>query len=255
MLLPAPYSYKRIWTDQAGNSSEFRTEPTTTGGRELRATRPNTSVTYKSQLSARQAACAERRGARTAITQRTPAEIPMKLRTIAFALTLAPLCPNFAQAESVERNATQQEIVGNWQLLPIPDSAQPTAVFNRNPWPAACQWFSYSASGGLQSIDATSQPCEQLTSAGLDAVIASMPAVVSWKYDLSPVYNKALVIVSRTDVKHYAEYWAPLYVTRTVWKNGQEFREGDLVLYLIDMPRQQGGIARIAWIRHLRRLQ
>jgi hypothetical protein len=52
------------------------------------------------------------------------------------------------------------------------------------------------------------------------------------------VYPKALVIVSRTDVKHYAEYCAPLYVTKKVWRNGQEFGQGDLVLYLIDMPRR-----------------
>ena len=48
--------------------------------------------------------------------------------------------------------------------------------------------------------------------------MSHVPAVVSWKYDLSPVYNKGLVIVTRSDVKGYTEYWEPHYVTTSFSK-------------------------------------
>jgi len=154
----------------------------------------------------------------------------------------------FAQNNPAERNATQQEITGNWQLLPLPDSLEPKE-FKSNPWPATCQWYSYSSAGSLKSIDTTNQPCRPLSSKQLDEALTAVPAIVSWKYDLSPVYQKALIIISRSDVQHYAEYWMPHIVTNTFSKDGVEFREGDLLLYLLNMQEHK-----IMWIRHLRRM-
>lgn len=153
-----------------------------------------------------------------------------------------------AQTEAAERNATAQEITGNWQLLPLPDALEPK-ILKTNPWPAACQWYSYSSNGTLKSIDKTPAPCDSLTATQLDKAVTPVPAVVSWKYDLSPVFQKALVIVTRSDVKGYAEYWEPHLVVKPFSNGGVEFREGDLNLYLVNMQSHQ-----IVWIRHLRRL-
>jgi hypothetical protein len=167
--------------------------------------------------------------------------------TVAIIFASSVLC--FAQGNTSARNATAEEIAGNWRLLPLPDSVEPKFL-KTNPWPAACQWYSYSSSGSLKSIDKTNAPCEAMSSAEFDKVLAHVASVVSWKYDLSPVYQKALIIVSRTDVPHYAEYWEPQIVTKAFSKDGVDFQEGDLILYLFKLNTHQ-----MVWIRHLRRLK
>jgi hypothetical protein len=169
---------------------------------------------------------------------------------IALALVFATssfLC--LAQGNTSARNATAEEITGNWQLLPLPDSVEPR-LFKTNPWPAACQWYSYSSSGSLKSIDKTSAPCEAMSSAEFDKVLPHVASLVSWKYDLSPVCQKALIIVSGTDVPHYAEYWEPQIVTKAFSRDGVDFQEGDLILYLHNLNTHQ-----MVWIRHLRKMK
>jgi len=156
--------------------------------------------------------------------------------------------PAFSQSASLERNATEQEIQGNWRLIPLPDALLPKG--SGNPWPAACQWYSYLPTGVLKSIDKTLVPCDTLTSTQLNEIMNHVQAVVSWKYDLSPVYNKALLIVTRSDVKGYAEYWEPHYVHTPFSKAGAEFKRGDLLLYLVNLQSKK-----IMWIRHLERVQ
>jgi hypothetical protein len=73
--------------------------------------------------------------------------------------------------------------------------------------------------------------------------------VVSWKYESSQATNRALLVVTRSDMKGYAEYWDPHFVTAPFSKGGAEFKRGDLVLYLVDLQAH-----RITWIRHLERL-
>ncbi|RSL18939.1 hypothetical protein EDE15_4549 [Edaphobacter aggregans] len=168
---------------------------------------------------------------------------------ISLALVFAGGVLSLAQVAASARNATAEEITGKWQLLPLPDSVEPKILKN-NPWPAACQWYSYSSSGALKSIDKTNSPCEAMSSAEFDKVLPHVASVVSWKYDLSPVYQKALIIVSRTDVPHYAEYWEPQIVTKAFSRDGVDFREGDLILYLHNLNTHK-----MVWIRHLRRLK
>lgn len=89
-----------------------------------------------------------------------------------------------------------------------------------------------------------------MSSAEFDKVLPHVASVVSWKYDLSSVYHKGLIIVSRTDVPHYAEYWEPQIVTKPFSKDGVDFQEGDLILYLHNLNTHQ-----MVWIRHLRKLK
>ena len=168
---------------------------------------------------------------------------------ISLALVFAGGVLSLAQVAASARNATAEEITGKWQLLPLPNSVEPKILKN-NPWPAACQWYSFSSSGSLKSIDKTNLPCEAMSSAEFDKVLPHVASVVSWKYDLSPVYQKALIIVSRTDVPHYAEYWEPQIVTKKFSRDGVDFQEGDLILYLHNLNTHQ-----MVWIRHLRRLK
>ncbi len=55
--------------------------------------------------------------------------------------------------------------------------------------------------------------------------------------------------MSRSDVTGYSELWEPHVVTKTFSKEGVEFHEGDLILYLADMKAHK-----LVWIRHLRKL-
>jgi hypothetical protein len=168
---------------------------------------------------------------------------------INLALVFASGALSLAQGATSARNATAEEITGNWQLLPLPDSVEPK-LLKSNPWPALCQWYSYSSSGSLKSIDKTKAPCEVMSSAEFDQVLPHVASVVFWKYDLSPVDHKGLIIISRTDVPHYAEYWEPQIVTTAFSKDGVDFQEGDLILYLHNLNTHQ-----MVWIRHLRRLK
>ncbi len=181
--------------------------------------------------------------------QRYNPEKPMSSK---IAVLLAILCLSsevaIAQSETAERNATAQEITGNWQLLPLPEALEPK-ILKTNPWPASCQWYSYSSNGTLKSIDKTSAPCDSLTAAQLDQAVIPVPAVASWKYDLSPAIQKALVIITRSDVKGYAEYWEPHFVTKPFSNGGVEFQTGDLIFYLVNLQSHQ-----TVWIRHLRKL-
>jgi hypothetical protein len=170
-------------------------------------------------------------------------------RCLATILLMSIWYQSSAQSEPAERNATQNEITGDWRLVPVPESLQPK-FFSKSPWPAPCQWYTFAPNGVLKSIEKTPAPCDNWSSAQLDDAMTHVPAVISWAYDLSPVYNKGIVIITRTDAKGYAEYWDPHMVTKAFSKNGAEFQQGDLVLYLINMNLKQ-----IVWIRHLRRLQ
>ncbi|MET0332329.1 MAG: hypothetical protein ABW154_12975, partial [Dyella sp.] len=93
-------------------------------------------------------------------------------------------------------------------------------------------------------------PCEALTSSQADTVFASVPPVVSWRYDMSPVYHKAVIVVTRSDVNKYMEVWGPEVVTTPFTKGGVDFQKGDLLLSLISLKEHK-----IVWIRHLRRLR
>lgn len=152
-------------------------------------------------------------------------------------------------SEATSRNATAEEITGNWRLLPLPDELEPK-ILKTNPWPQECQWYSYSSSGELKSFDKMKGPCENISSVHLEDVTANIPSVQSWKYDLSPTYHQGLLLVDRKDVTNYMEAWDPRITTKAFSNGGVDFQEGDLVLYLVDIQTHQ-----IKWIRHLRHLE
>jgi hypothetical protein len=153
-----------------------------------------------------------------------------------------------AQAETFVRSATAAEIQGDWQLLPVSDALQPS-VLKTNPWPAQCQWYSYSASGELKSTETLKGPCDALTAKQLHEALARVPAVIGWKYDLNPLYKLPLITVTRSDVARYREYWEAELVVKPFSKYGLELRQGDLILYLIDLKTRKRAI-----VRPLRRL-
>jgi hypothetical protein len=154
----------------------------------------------------------------------------------------------FAQADSGEKNATPEDIQGEWQLLPLPDAMQ-FKILSTNPWPSACQYFSYTPAGDLKSIEKLKAPCDVMSAAQLREAAMKLPAVVSWKYDFSTSHKKGILIVTRSDRKDYMEVWEPHVVDKAFAKGGEQFLEGDLILYLADMESKQ-----LVWVRHLRKL-
>jgi len=67
---------------------------------------------------------------------------------------------------------------------------------------------------------------------------------------MSPVYNKAVIVVTRSDVSKYMEVWGPEVVTTPFTKDGVDFQKGDLLLSLANLKEHK-----IVWFRHLRRLR
>jgi len=155
--------------------------------------------------------------------------------------------PAFSESDVV-RNARATEIEGYWQLLPLPDQLQPK-VLAANPWPSQCQSFAYGRDGTMKSLEKLHGPCESHSRAGLEEMFNMVPAVISWKYDMSPVYNKGVLIVERSDVKGSAEIWEPHMVVKPFTNAGVEFQAGDLLLYLADLTARK-----LVWIRHLRKV-
>ena len=153
-----------------------------------------------------------------------------------------------AQADSGEVNAAAEDIQGEWQLLPMPDGMQ-FKVLQFNPWPSECQYFSYTQTGGLKSIEKLKAPCDVMSAAQLRETVKNVPAVVSWKYDFSVSHQKGILIITRSDKKDYMEVWEPHVVDKAFAKGGEQFLEGDLILYLADMESKQ-----LVWVRHLRKL-
>jgi hypothetical protein len=166
---------------------------------------------------------------------------------VALSLLLAG-APAFAQSDTGEKNATAQDIQGEWQLLPLPEAIQ-IKVLPSNPWPSACQFYSYGSTGDLKSVEKLKGPCDVMSAAQLREAMKSVPAVVSWKYDFSVSHKKGILIVTRSDKKDYMEVWEPHIVDKAFAKGGEQFLEGDLILYLADMESKK-----LVWVRHLRRL-
>jgi hypothetical protein len=156
--------------------------------------------------------------------------------------------PVLAQSDTGEKNATAEDIQGEWQLLPLPNPLQ-IKELPSNPWPSECQYFSYAKSGELKTVEKLKGPCGVLSAAQLRAAMASTPAVISWKYDFSTSHQKGILIITRSDKKDYMEVWEPHVVDKTFTKGGEEFRAGDLILYLADMESKK-----LVWVRHLRKL-
>lgn len=134
-------------------------------------------------------------------------------------------------------------------MLPLPAQMQPK-VLQGDPWPAQCQWYFYSATGQLKSIDRLRGPCEVLTRSELAETMQAVAPVVSWQYSFSVPYQKGVVVVSRSDVKEYGELWEPQIVVKPFTREGVEFKAGDLLLYMSDLKARK-----IAWIRHLRKVE
>jgi hypothetical protein len=164
-----------------------------------------------------------------------------------FALLMFLASSAVAQNAQTARNATAAEIQGNWQLLPLPTTLEPSG--SSNLWPSECQLFGYSPTGELKSADRLRGPCEPITSSQADHLFAAIPHVVSWRYDMSPVYHRAVIVVTRSDVSHYMEVWDPEIVTTAFSRDGVDFEQGDLILYLANLHDHK-----IVWVRHLRRL-
>ena len=168
--------------------------------------------------------------------------------SVVFALSALMLSsPAFSQSDAA-RNASAKEIEGYWQLLPLPDQLEPK-VLPSNPWPAQCQWFSYGNDGQMKSFDKQRGPCDSQSKVQLEPIFNSIPAVISWQYDMSPVYHKGVLIIKRSDVKGYGEIWEPQIVVTPFANGGVEFQTGDLLLYLSDLQSHK-----MVWIRHLRKV-
>jgi len=169
-------------------------------------------------------------------------------RSVILALGALALSSHASAQSEAARNASAAEIEGYWQLLPLPEQLEPK-ILPANPWPAQCQWFSYGSNGQMKSIDKLRGPCEPASRAELDKVFRVIPAVISWQYDLSPVYHKGALLIKRNDVKGYGEIWDPQIVVKPFTNGGVEFQAGDLLLYLADLQSHK-----IVWIRHLRKV-
>jgi hypothetical protein len=166
-----------------------------------------------------------------------------RLVIAALIATLSFYTASAGAEEHTSRPARKDEIVGFWQLVPLPESLRPK-VLSTDPWPSSCQWFGYYSDGVLKTIDKLRGPCDEFTAKKLAETMNTVPSIISWEH-----HEPALAVVSRSDAKNYAEGWEVTLVLKAFSKNGAEFAPGDIVMYLRNFKENK-----TLYIRHLKRL-
>lgn len=109
---------------------------------------------------------------------------------IVLVFVLSPSPSTYAQGLEAERNATAEEITGDWQQMPFPIAAEPK-LLKDNPWPATCQWFSYASTGVLKSIDRTNASCKTMSSGEFER-----------SYPMSPLSHRGSMIYALSTRRH-----------------------------------------------------
>ncbi|MCU9953121.1 hypothetical protein OEJ37_07070 [Burkholderia sp. BKH01] len=178
------------------------------------------------------------------------------LRARAFALLMLCIlpCASFSQTESTRpvRPATRLDIEGAWKLIAIPPELQPK-ILGGDPWPSECQLFAYRKDGVFKSLSRITGSCPPISAAQIEATGLLSPADipdVRWEFGISKPTGESYIVISRlVDGKPYHEVWQAGFVQHDVQIGEENYRQGDLLLVLVD-PKT----SKTLWYRHLRRV-
>jgi len=166
----------------------------------------------------------------------------MKKKKVLVSL-LAALFISLAADAQPGRFAGKQELVGYWEMIPIPNAEKINKV---NPWPAAYQWFGFYDDGSLATMG--SSDYTPMTAKSLEEAF-STPTLKAgrFKYTFAP---SGLVLVTAPDSSDYEEAWGVNVITEETKLGEMEVKPGDLLMTLAG--GEDGGPV---YFRHLRRVR
>lgn len=148
-----------------------------------------------------------------------------------------------AQANTAEvsfaRFATQEEVIGYWDLVQWPEDMKRKQKVN--PWPATpYQYFVFYDDGHLFYKMSTEESLT--TPKELDALYAMFPPTITYEM------KNGFMLVRHSNLPGYGELWGVNIITKRIVIGTIEHLPGDLVMSLDD------GKGQVVYYRHLRRM-
>ncbi len=150
--------------------------------------------------------------------------------------------PTSTTDQQFGRYAHEGEIVGFWELVPLP--ANVFDILNKvNPWPLPFQWFAIYEDGRMYTVMATED--ENLSSDALHRTFQDFP------FSLQYEFRSGFLKVTDPQIENHAEHWA----VNIMLRDGSvadvvPVNEGDLILSLQGSREDE-----VVYYRHLRRLE
>ncbi len=150
--------------------------------------------------------------------------------------------PDSNTGEDIGRYAQEEEIVGFWELVPLP--ANVSDLLNKtNPWPLPYQWFAIYEDGRMYTVMTTED--ENYSSDALHRAFQSLP------FPLQYEFNGGILRVTNPQLRDYVEIWGVnVFVKDGSLASVLPVNEGDLLMSL-----QSSVSNEIVYYRHLRRLE
>lgn len=137
-------------------------------------------------------------------------------------------CP-FNPALKPVRHAANNDMVGRWELVPASLEIK-INVFQRDPFPQNCEYFSFYEDGDMRSFQMlTKNACPVVTAEDFKNAKA-LPKAINWKLG-----SDGLLKITRTDNPTYVESWEAFIVTSPFYHhaiNKIQFKPGDLLLFM-----------------------
>lgn len=160
--------------------------------------------------------------------------------------TLNP-CPFDASANGAVEAAMEQ-VLGAWRLTADSRGLSPS-VFNRDPYPVACAAIDFFADGDVRTVVSNDpSPCPPVPATAMTAKHET-PRTIAWTY-----HPPNVLTLTRPDEPGFIEVWKVYLVDRPFVARDVTFKQGDLLMYLVQYNDQRATTFRTLYFRHLERL-
>lgn len=162
----------------------------------------------------------------------------MKQRVLVFVLGVVVASASLGQPGQF---ATKQDVIGYWEMIPIPDAEEINKV---DPWPMPYQWFSFYEDGTLATMGSSEH--ESKTTEDLESVFTILEdSRFTWEFEPG-----GFLVVTSPDISGYQEAWGVNVITEERSLGPMEVKPGDLLMTLAG--GEDGGPI---YFRHLRRVK
>ena len=146
------------------------------------------------------------------------------------------------------KNAVSADLVGRWELVPASLKIK-TNIFQRDPFPSNCEYFSFYEDGDMRSFQMiTPDTCPSVTVSDFKKAKA-LPKVIDWKLGVDGALK-----ITRTDIPGYIESWDAFIVTNSFSQAGVEFKPGDLLLFMTQFNKMKKEEIGTLYFRQFRKM-
>lgn len=146
------------------------------------------------------------------------------------------------------KHAVNNDLTGHWELVPASLKIK-TNLFERDPFPSTCEYFSFSEDGDMRSFQIkTPGTCPSVSASDFKKT-KTLPRVIDWKLG-----TDGMLKVTRSDIPNYIELWKPFIVTSTFSQSGVMFEPGDLLLFMDQFMQKKGEEVGTLYFRQFRKI-